>query len=353
MANKKGSTQLRYPDRIRLEALLLAGHSVTEISVMLKRHRSTIYKEIKRGVYIHRNSDQSEEERYSADLAQTKFEEGLRVRGTQLKIGNDIELANYIEEKIVDEGYSPDAVVGELKVSGAWKQFNVTICTHTIYNYIDKGIFLRLTNEDLPVKRNKKRKYKKIRKKQKRAEVGESIDNRPDIINKREEFGHWEMDSIIGQRGRSKNTLLTLTERKTRKEIIFKQEDHSAEAVVKALDRLEREWGSEMFRKVFKTITVDNGTEFSYCKEMEKSVFSGERTKIYYCHPYSSWERGTNEVTNRMVRRKVPKGSNFDAKTQKDITKVEEWMNAYPRQIHGYRTAGELFDEEIRKLKGA
>ena len=338
MANKKGSTQLRYPDRIRLEALLLAGHSVTEISVMLKRHRSTIYKEIKRGVYIHRNSDQSEEERYSADLAQKKFEEGLKVRGTQLKIGNDIELANYIEGKIVDEGYSPDAVVGELKVSGAWKQFNVTICTHTIYNYIDKGIFLRLTNEDLPVKRNKKRKYKKVRKKQKRVEAGESIENRPDIINKREEFGHWEMDSIIGQ---------------TRKEIIFKQEDHSAEAVVKALDRLEREWGSEMFRKVFKTITVDNGTEFSYCNEMEKSVFSGERTKIYYCHPYSSWERGTNEVTNRMVRRKVPKGSNFDAKTQKDITKVEEWMNAYPRRIHGYRTAGELFDEEIRKLKGA
>ena len=114
----------------------------------------------------------------------------------------------------------------------------------------------------MPVKKNKKRKYNKV-KKQKRAEAGESIENRPEAINNREEFGHWEMDSVIGQRGKSKNTLLTLTERKTRAEIIFKLPDHSAEAVVAAVDRLEKRWG-EMFKTVFKTITVDNGTEFAY-----------------------------------------------------------------------------------------
>ena len=71
---------------------------------------------------------------------------------------------------------------------------------------------------------------------------------------------------------------------------------------------------------------------------------------MYYCHPYSSWERGTNEVTNKMVRRKVPKGTNFDDKTDEEIEKIEGWINGYPRRIHGYRSAGELFTEELEKL---
>ena len=182
-----------------------------------------------------------------SDLAQRKYEENLKVRGTQLKIGNDIKLANYIEDKIINEDYSPDAIIGELTAEGRWGEFQTRICTTTVYNYIDKGIFLKVTNKDLPVKKNKNRKYNKV-KKQKRAEAGESIENRPEAINNREEFGHWEMDSVIGQRGKSKNTLLTLTERKTRAEIIFKLPDHSAEAVVAAVDRLENRWG-EMFRQ--------------------------------------------------------------------------------------------------------
>ena len=74
------------------------------------------------------------------------------------------------------------------------------------------------------------------------------------------------------------------------------------------------------------------------------------RTKLYYCHPYSSWERGTNEVTNKLVRRKIPKGENFDSKTDEEIQSIENWINNYPRRIHEYRTAGELFAEEVRKI---
>lgn len=219
------------------------------------------------------------------------------------------------------------------------------------YSYIDKGIFLKLTNKNLPVKKNEKRKYNKVKKQQARANAGDSIEKRPEEIEKREEFGHWEMDSVIGQRGKSKNTLLVLTERKTRDEIIFKLPDHTDEAVVAALDRLERKWG-DMFRQVFKTITVDNGSEFADVEGLERSILvEGEkRTHLYYCHPYSSWERGTNEVTNKMVRRKVPKGTNFDDKTDEEIEKIEGWINNYPRRIHGYHTAAECFDEEIAKL---
>lgn len=351
MANKKGSHQLTRTDRIKIEALLKAGLSKAKIAAQLGVHRSTIYNELKRGQYMHRNSDYTEELRYSPDIAQEKAEENLKVRGTQLKIGNDIAYANYIEGKIVNEDYSPAAVLGELKAQGKEGDFKTTICVATLYSYIDKGIFLKLTNKNLPVKKNEKRKYNKVKKQQARANAGDSIEKRPEEIEKREEFGHWEMDSVIGQRGKSKNTLLVLTERKTRDEIIFKLSDHTDEAVVAALDRLERKWG-DMFRQVFKTITVDNGSEFADVEGLERSVLvEGEkRTHLYYCHPYSSWERGTNEVTNKMVRRKVPKGTNFDDKTDEEIEEIEGWINNYPRRIHDYHTAAERFDEEIAKL---
>lgn len=350
MANKKGSRQLTRADRIKIEALLKAGLSIAKIAGQLGVHRSTIYNEIKRGQYERRNSDWTTEIRYSPDIAQRKAEENLKVRGTQLKIGNDIAYANYIEDKIVNEDYSPEAVLGELKAQGREAEFKTKICVATLYSYIDKGIFLKLSNKDLPVKNNKKRGYKKIRRQQARATAGTSIEKRPDIVDTREEFGHWEMDSVIGKRGKSKNTLLVLTERKTRNEIIFKLPNHTAEAVVTALDRLEIKWG-EMFKNVFKSITVDNGTEFAYCEGLERSVIGeGKRTQLYYCHPYSSWERGTNEVTNKLIRRKAPKGTSFDDMPEKEIEKIENWINNYPRRIHGYHTAAERFDEEMAKL---
>ena len=352
MANKKGSHQLTRADRIKIEALLKEGLSKAKIAEHLGVHRSTIYNELKRGEYEHRNSDWTTEIRYSPDIAQEKAEENLKVRGTQLKIGNDIAYANYIEDKIVNEDYSPAAVLGELKAQGREGEFNTTVCVATLYSYIDKGVFLKLTNKDLPVKKNKKRGYKKVRKQQARAAAGDSIEKRPEEIDQREEFGHWEMDSVIGKKGVSKNMLLVLTERKTRDEIIFKLPDHTDEAVVAALDRLERRYGADMFKQIFKTITVDNGSEFADVNGLERSILiEGEkRTHLYYCHPYSSWERGTNEVTNKMVRRKVPKGTNFDDKTDEEIEKIEGWINGYPRRIHGYRSAGELFTEELEKL---
>lgn len=350
MANKKGSHQLTRTDRIKIEALLKAGHRKQEIAMQIGVHRSTIYNELKRGRYIHRNSDWTEEERYSSDLAQEKAQENLKARGTQLKIGNDIAYANYIEDKIINDNYSPAAVLGELKAQGREGEFKTTICTTTLYSYIDKGIFLRLTNKNLPVKRNKKRRYRKIRC-AKRASAGDSIERRPKEIEKRDEFGHWEVDSVIGQRGKSKNTLLVLTERKTRNEIILKLPNHTDEAVVAAVDRLERKWGG-MFRAVFKTITVDNGSEFADVRGLERSVLAeGEkRTHLYYCHPYSSWERGSNEVTNKMIRRKVPKGTDFDDKTDEEVAEITEWVNNYPRRLHDYHTAAERFNEEIEKL---
>lgn len=338
--------QLTFNDRLRIEVLVKAGHKPKEIAEILHFHISTIYRELKRGTFTARNSDETTEERYSPDIAQEKKNEVLANKGADLKIGNEIEFANRIEEIIIEEGYSPAAALAVMEKEG----YDFTICVTTLYSYIDKGVFLNLTNKELPVKRNeKKRTYRKTS--AKRASKGESIENRPQEIDTREEFGHWEMDTVVGKKGVSKKSLLVLTERKTRKEIIFLLKEHTAAAVVKALDKLERRLGEKEFRNIFKTITVDNGSEFQDYEGMERSRRNKKkRTTVYYCHPYSSWERGSNENQNKLVRRHIPKGENFDDKTQKDIDNIAEWINNYPRRIFEYKSAEELYNEEISKV---
>ena len=349
----KGFHQLKWEDRIRLEMLLRQGHSKSEVARQLGVNRSTVYNELRRGSYMHRKRDYLKDEmRYSPEIAQRRCEENLKVRGTQLKIGNDIAYANYLEEKIAKEGYSPEAVLGELKASGKDKEFNTSICVVTLYSYIDKGVFLSLTNKDLPAKRYKKRTYHKV-KVQKRVREGDSIEKRPCSVDDRIEFGHWEMDSVIGKlkKGAPKNTLLVLTERKTRYELIFKQKDKTAESVVRTLDALERRWGAELFRKVFRTITVDNGQEFSDCRGIERSYYGqGDRTKLYYCHPFCSYERGSNENNNKMVRRHYPKGTEFDRVSPAELEQVQDWINTYPRRMFKYRNSKDFFWEEVSHL---
>ena len=208
-----------------------------------------------------------------------------------------------------------------------------------------------ITNKDLPIRRNKKRHKKKAVRVQKRDIAGTSIEDRPEDILTREEFGHWEMDSVIGSRGKSKNTLLTLFERKTRQPIIYKQSDKSSASVVEALDDLEKKLGDK-FYLIFKTITVDNGTEFADCEGIERSCIhpGKKRTQVYYCHPYCSSERGSNENGNRMIRRKIPKGTNFDNMSKKEIAQVQKWLENYPRRMFGYKSSKQLYLEEMKLL---
>ena len=182
-----------------------------------------------------------------------------------------------------------------------------------------------------------------------RAPRGESIEKRPEVINQRTEFAHWEMDCVEGKKG-TKRTLLVLTERLTREEIIMLMQDHTAKSVVKSLDKLEKKYGA-MFKRVFKTITVDNGSEFSDCKGIERSVLCDEkRAMVFYCHPYCSWERGSNENQNKLIRRHIPKGSDIREFTHAAIEKIQNWINTYPREIFNFRTSEELFQEQLALL---
>ncbi len=340
----RGYKHLSAVQRLQLETLLSRGVHKREIADFLGIHISTLYRELKRGCYKRlEGSTWLYKESYSSDIAEQKYRENLKCKGGPLKIGRDFKLANYIEHKICNEKYTPAAVLGEIKANGL--KFDTSIGVNTLYSYIEKGVFRRLTNKHLPLKSRQKK--RKPRKQQKRAPRGTSIERRPQEISARETFGNWEMDCICGS---TKAVFLVLTERLTRREIILKMPNQKSDSVLRCLNKLERRYGRK-FSKVFKSITVDNGVEFSDFAGMEKSCLGArKRTEVYYCHAYSAWERGTNERINREIRRIVPKGSSLSKYRNKDVQRIEDWINNYPRQVLGYRSARSLFDECMLKI---
>ena len=334
---------LTWNDRLQIERYLRDGLSVAETAKRVHVCRGTIYNELKRGSFEHLNGKTWEiEKRYSPDMAQQRCDELKQNHGPQLKIGRDRAYASEIERTIIDRKYSPAAALADIHRRGLL--FSTTICKNTIYNYIRKGVFLNLTMADLPNKgQYKKRKYAHV--KSSRATAGTSIEKRPDITD-RTAFGHWEMDTVIGKQ-RTKPILLVLSERKTRYELICKLPDKSSRSVICCMDKLERKYGKH-FSDIFKSITVDNGTEFSNHTELERSVRSNSnRTTLYYCHPYSAYERGTNENTNKIIRRFCPKGTDFRRVPPGYIRAVETWINDLPRKVLGYKSAAELFQHEL------
>lgn len=339
--NKKFK-QFTYSDRLKLEVLLkIKKMKKDEIAEILNKTVRSINREIKKGLVELLNSNLSTKIEYSSQKAEKVSRRLASNKGKSIKLGNDQKLAKHIEDKIKNHKWSPAAVIGEIEEKGL--EFNTRICTKTLYNYIDRNIILGISNKDLPVKKNKKKRtYKKVRLAYNNIK-GTSIEERPKEIDTRLEYGHWEMDCVIGKKNGSGNVLLVLTERSTRQEIIRKIPNKKQESVIKELNSLEKEY-KKRFKIVFKTITVDNGIEFLNYKSMEESVLlkGVKRTKIYYAHPFSSYERGSNENANKLIRRFIPKGTDLKDITKKEVKRIEHWMNNYPRGIFGYRTSNDM-----------
>ena len=335
--SKEKRKHLSEKDRYKIEAFYEQGLRPAEIgrSLIPHRDRRTIERELERGMTLQRNSDLTEKVVYLADVAQRKYDEKASNKGRGLKIGHDHKLAEYIERKIRDEKYSPDAVIGQIKAQGL--QFDVTICTKTVYNMIDRGDFLTLTNNDLPVKKDGKRPYKRLRKVALNNTKGLSIEERPPEIEERKEQGHWEIDLVVGKQG-TKPAILTLVERMTRKSLYVLVKNKTQKEVVAAIKRVRRRVGGD-FSCVFKTITADNGSEFLDSEAIKKAAKCSD---VYYAHPYSSWERGSNENGNRILRRFVPKGTDIGKLTREELQRIENWVNNYPRRIFGYKSANQM-----------
>ena len=341
--NVKGK-HLNYEKRIKIEALSKAGLKSEAIAVQIGCSGRTVRRELAKGRTKLLNSDYTTRIEYSADIGQQKHDYAATAKGPALKIANDHKLVKYIERLIIKEKYSPYAAAEKIKKEAA--MFSVTISYKTIYNYIDNNLFPNLTNKHLPVKKEgKKRNYNKIRPAVNNSR-GTSITERDKSIDKRTEYGHWEMDTVVGKKGTS-TVLLVLSERKTRQEIIAKLPSKSQSCVVNALDKLERKVGSKSFRETFKTITCDKGCENLDFEGIERSVLTKHnRTKVYYAHPYSAWERGTNENSNKLIRRFIPKSADIGKYTSKEIKLIEHWINNYPRRIFNGLSSNEMLMRE-------
>ncbi len=318
-------------ERYKIEVLLKEKYSVADIAKIIGKTRQTIYNEIKRGTVKQLDTNLKEQYVYCADRAEEQSKENQANKGRDYKLGNDLDFVKFVEKMKNEEKYSPYAILEYIKNNNL--NFKTHICERTLYNYIEKGLFLNIPKKKKSTKEKRKVALNNLK--------GRSIEERPNFIQERKEYGHWEMDTVVGGQGKGKSCLLVLTERASREELIFKMPNKKAESTVKTLDKLEKELGSKKFKETFKTITVDNGVEFLDFTGLEKSTDNknSKRTEIYYCHPYCSSERGSNENANRLIRRFIPKGTNIDEIEDEFIQYIQDWINNYPRKIHNGKNA--------------
>ena len=347
---EKQYRHLKKEDKIKIESLINQKDEEgkrlfnnTYIANYLGVRKSTISRELrnrrKEKMYI--RTGKTKTMSYTAEYAQenANFKRGLS-KG-EYKLRKNKKLAKFIEDKIKIDKWAPDVIVGYMKTHNYFELDGFeSISTPTIYNAIRYHIIDVKLEDTRRMKYKQEYEYHKNDLSESKAEY--SINNRPEEIDKRLYFGHFELDTVIGTNKGKHECLMTLTERKTRFEIIFKLKGKTSEEVVNKFNKM-KEFMKNNYNKIFKSITIDNGTEFSDFLNIIKDT----KTKIYFCHPYCSGKKGTNERHNGIIRYFIPKGSLIENYSYKDINKIAEWMNNYPRKILNYKTSLEALQEEF------
>lgn len=331
---------LNAKERLTIELRLKDGYSAYKIAKELNRSINTILNEIRRGTTTQIKQGKHIK-MYLSDTGANIYNRNRENSCRTFKRLECSEFINYAVDKIKNHSWSPDACVGYALATGKFQRSQM-VCTKTLYNYIDLGL-LEVINADLPMKLRRNTKPSRV--KEHKKKLGRSITERPSDIDNRKEFGHWEIDTVVGQKSNNDCVLLTILERKTRNAIIQKIESKTAEAVTGALNRIRNIYGKQ-FSEVFKSITGDNGSEFADLSTLESET----GTKVYFTHPYCSFEKGTNERHNGLIRRFIPKGKRISDYSQDDIVFIEEWMNTLPRKILNYKTPEELFEIHLDEI---
>ncbi len=275
------------------------------------KHERTIRREIKRGMVLHELGDVPFEKwNYNAEYAQNDAERKSGGKGPALKLGKDWAFVRQMSLLVKERHYSPYAIIQHFHTSG-WPS-TMRICEKTLYNYRAAGDIIDVSERDLLLQGRRRTPRERPARHSRAANAARSIDKRPAGINDRSPIGHGEMDTVYSGKECSPGCLLTLTERKSRVEITRKLPDRTAASVNAAFDAMERQIGHRRFCRLFKSITVDNGGEFSDVQTLQCSALcSRPRTRLCFAHPYCSWERGTNGNHNGFHRRFIPKASDI------------------------------------------
>jgi transposase, IS30 family len=328
--------RLTLKERTIIEVLLKQNYTRTAIAKCIKRPRSTVTRELQKWIRLPCNT-------YDASLAHWYSEEEQKSKHSKTKIELDKRLRHYIFRGLLN-GLSPELISGRIKVDYP-ENFQMRISHESIYIYIYTHPQGKLNRKliSLLVRKKRRRNSNKLSNRKKiRIKDQLSIDQRPVYIEDRIEVGHWEGDLIIGSKQAS--AIGTMVERKTRYTIIAKIANRKSDVVVTAfVDNLKLLQSS-----LLKTFTYDNGMEMANHKDFTQRT----RMPVYFAHPYSSWERGTNENTNGLIRRFFPKGTDFNQISNEQLKKVENILNNRPRKVLGYLTPKEALELEVNTESG-
>ncbi len=319
-------------DRDTLEALFRSGTtSRVELARILDVHPSTISRELKRGTVINLKSTLKKYQTYSAEVAQQHKNVACAEKGPGTKITSL--MADLIVHLMVLEKRSPSDALATLRDQGK----TGLPCFKTVYNAIHHGD-LPITIGDLPYRRmRRKSKTYTQQRKAYTARKNTSIEKRPTEVEDRLVASHMEIDLVVGGVG-TMHCLLTLTERKTRMLYIERLSSHTQKAIQRAIKKIMK----EIEEGGIKSITCDNGPEFLDEAGMRKTTSAD----IYYAHPYSSYERGTNENTNRIIRRYVPTGCDIAEFSRSQIKAIQTHINSIHRDTLGGLTAQQAHENE-------
>lgn len=313
--------QLNAEERSVLAALRTLGLNQAEIARELGRHRSTVGRELKRncapydGGYRSRRAHQRAHARRYRSRRNSQFAEGDWAR----------------VESLLREEWSPEQVAGYLRRHGQLEISHETIYRH-VWRDLKRGGSLHL---HLRCAQKQCRKRYGRRDSRGRLAGKRMIGTRPAAIEARRQLGHWEIDTVMGQSlGESSDCILTLVERKSGYVLIGKLRARTVEQASKATLGLMRRHPEK-----FRTITADNGTEFHGYARIE----AASRVRFYFATPHHSWERGTNENTNGLIRQYLPKGQSMTHLTQSQCDAIANHLNERPRKRHAYKTPNECF----------
>lgn len=314
--------QLTSEERYMISALRMQGHNQSEIARNLGRHRSTISREIRRN-----RSRWDNCYRPSIAAERTRGRRSRSRRNSQFGAEQWRLVINLIERQ-----WSPEQVCGYLRSTKA-----LSICHETIYRYIKRD--RKYGGEIYKNLRHWRKKWRKrYRSKDSRGRLKDKrmISERPASVEQRKHIGHWEIDTVMGCYG-STHCILTLVERKTGYVLIGKQPSRTkADTNRRLLHLISKQ------PKLFKSITADNGTEFHGYKDIEAKT----NIPFYFAHPYHSWERGSNENMNGLIRQYLPKGKSMKDLTQHQCNAIALKINQRPRKRHAYKMPEDLLNEK-------
>ena len=313
--------QLNAEERSALAALRSVGLNQAEIARELGRHRSTVGRELKRNRAPH-------DGRYRSERAHQRAH-ARRYRSRRNRQFGAAELGRV--EELLREEWSPEQVAGHLE-----RTKELSISHESIYRHVWRDLKAGGTlHAHLRCARKQCRKRYGRHDSRGRLAGKRMMGERPAAVERRHRTWHWEIDTMMGESlGESSDCILTLVERKSGYVLIGKMRARTAaEANRVLLELMGRHPGR------VKTITSDNGTEFHWYKQVE-AVTS---VKFYFATPHHSWERGTNENTNGLIRQYLPKGQSMTSLTQSQCDAIAEHLNNRPRKRHGYKTPNQCF----------